>query len=171
MEIYKEIDGFGGKYLISNYGRVKSLYDYRGTKERILKQYKGRGGYMFVRLYVGKNHNKQRYVNKDVHRLVASAFIENPQNLPQVNHKDENKQNNTVTNLEWCTEKYNANYGTRNDKLKKQVLQFDISGNFCKRYISVREAAKSVGGYAGNISSCCRHILKTAYGFVWRYEE
>ena len=109
-EIWKDIEGYEGEYQISNYGNVKSLNYLRTGKERILKPGKNRGGYYYVQLY--KNKAKNHYI----HRLVAQAFIKNPRNLPQVNHKDENKSNNRVDNLEWCMPIYNANYGTRNKR-------------------------------------------------------
>ena len=103
-EIWKDIQGYEGLYRVSNLGRVKSFHK---AKEHILSPGKDKDGYFQVQLY--KNGiNKMR----KVHRLVAQAFISNPNNLPQINHKDENKQNNNVDNLEWCTNEYNHNYGT-----------------------------------------------------------
>ena len=112
MEIWKDIPGYEGLYQVSNYGNVKSL-NYRGTKgkHKCLKQNTDKYGYKVVIL---ANHGK--YKSYKVHRLVASAFIENPNNYPQVNHLDENPANNNYLNLEWCTAKYNINYGTRNKR-------------------------------------------------------
>jgi hypothetical protein len=112
-EIWIDINGYEGLYLISNYGRVKSLNYLHHGIVKILKQ--GiRNGYSYVTLQ--KNGNiKKEYV----HRLVASAFIKNPLNYPEVNHKDEVKTHNCVENLEWCDKKYNCNYGTRNDRISK----------------------------------------------------
>ena len=115
-EIWKDIQNYEGSYQVSNYGRIKSL-NYRHTgKEQILKQSKNKGGYKYILL--GSNKKRKYYL---IHRLVAMTFISNPRNLPEINHKDENKTNNKVENLEWCTRKYNANYGTRNEKVKEKL--------------------------------------------------
>ena len=121
IEEWRDIKGYEGIYQVSNLGNVCSL-------DRVIKHYPkdyfqegkvlspalSRNGYPMVILV---NHNKRK--TRNVHRLVAEAFIPNPNNLPQVNHKDENKTNNCVDNLEWCTQKYNLNYGTRNIKISK----------------------------------------------------
>lgn len=167
MEIFRDIEGFEGKYLVSNKGRVKSLCN-RG-KEQILKQYKSKNGYMFVCLSTGTQKNKGRYKVVNVHRLVANAFIDNPEQLLYVNHKDEDKTNNCIENLEWCTAQYNSNYGTIKEKVCKKVFQYSPNGNLIEIYKSVSRAAEAVGGTPGNISSCCKGKLKMAYGFVWKY--
>ena len=113
-EIWKDIPNYEGLYQISNLGRVKS-FPRKGThtkKERILKFAKSNKNYLIAML---TKHNKRKA--KSVHRLVAEAFIPNPNNFPQVNHKDENRHNNCVDNLEWCTNHYNCNYGNRSVKL------------------------------------------------------
>ena len=118
-EIWKDIEGYEGLYEVSSYGRVRSLgqfvnHNYGGyayRKGRLLKPGLGSRGYLSVTL--SKNGIQKQYT---VHRLVAQAFIENPDNLPQVNHKDEDRTNNNVTNLEWCDAKYNVNYGNRLNK-------------------------------------------------------
>ena len=109
-EVWKDIAGYEGIYQISNYGKVKSL---KNNKTR--KLIEDRDGYLWVALY--KNKKQKIFF---VHRLVAKAFIENKTNKPQVNHKDENKKNNIVTNLEWVTAKENINYGTRTYKASKK---------------------------------------------------
>lgn len=121
IEEWKDIEGYEGVYQVSNFGNVRSCdrvikhspkdYFQKGGK---LKSALSKNGYPMVVLVV---HNKRKTIN--VHRLVAQAFIPNPDNLPQVNHKDEDKTNNNVANLEWCTHKYNVNYGTRNMKISK----------------------------------------------------
>ena len=114
---WKDIPGYEGLYQVSNIGEVKSLNYKRTGKSHLLKQAKDRDGYFKVILVKDKKHK-----NKSVHRLVAETFLDNPGNLPQVNHKDENPGNNLVTNLEWCTAKYNVNYGTRNERAGKAQL-------------------------------------------------
>ena len=119
-EIWKDIEGYEGLYKISNMGRVKSI---KFNKEKILFLQKDKYGYLRVGL-----RKMGKLKNYFVHRLVAEAFIPNPNNLPIVNHKDENKQNNCVENLEWCTVKYNNSYATalfqRKEKLKKKIVQY-----------------------------------------------
>ena len=118
MESWKDIEGYEGMYQISNEGRVKSLErqkeDGRFCRERLLKQTISDRGYCRVGLQKGK---KLKVVY--VHRLVAEAFIPNPDNLPQVNHKDESKLNNSAQNLEWCTAKDNNNYGTKTKRARE----------------------------------------------------
>lgn len=117
-EIWKDIEGYEGLYQISSIGRIKALSKKVGrgrqyqVAEKILKPQITPNGYL--RLHLNKDGKRKYY---SVHRLVAIAFIHNPNNYPQINHKDENKTNNNVINLEWCTPEYNANYGTRNDKI------------------------------------------------------
>jgi hypothetical protein len=118
-EIWKEIKDYEGLYQISNLGRVKSLekkVGFRKRKEKILKQHFDKDGY--VKVYLCKN-SKVKFLS--VHRLIAQAFIPNPDELPQINHKDENKANNKIENLEWCTCKYNINYGTRTKRQKETI--------------------------------------------------
>ena len=167
-EIWKDIKNYEGHYQVSNLSRVKSLnYNHTG-KEKILKLNKDKDGYLQVTLC--KNNIKKVY---KVHRLVAQAFIPNPNNLPQINHKDENKTNNNVDNLEWCDRKYNQNYGTRTErvaeKLSKPVLQYDLEGNFIKEWKSTRECGRN-GFCNQHIAACCRGELKTHKGFIWRYK-
>ena len=113
-QIWKDIPGYEGLYQVSNTGKVRSLiYAYSG-KTRVLKQATKDNGYKVI----GLNKNGKRKVYH-IHRLVAQAFIPNPLNLPQINHKDENPSNNTVWNLEWCTPKYNINYGNCRKKISE----------------------------------------------------
>lgn len=112
--VWKDIEGFEGLYQVSNDGKVRSLGNNKSRKTKILKQVTNNCGYKLVGLY--KNGKGKFYT---VHRLVAQAFISNPNNWPQVNHKNEVKDDNRVCNLEWCTQEYNCNYGTRNERQSK----------------------------------------------------
>lgn len=165
-EIWKDIENYEGLYQISNLGRVKSL---KFGKERIMKPIIGNKEYLFVVF-----HKDGKYKHHRIHRLVAQAFLSNPNNLPQVNHKDENKQNNSVFNLEWCDNKYNMNYGTRNERvaklLSKQVYQYDKNMNLIKIWESTQECARN--GFSGShISECCYGLRKHSNGFIWSYEK
>ena len=177
-EIWKDIDGFEGLYQISNYGRIKSLgrpgkgYGDKYTVDRIIKDIRCTNGYRSAFL----NKNGVRHVRL-VHRLVAMAFIENPNNLPQVNHKDEDITNNRADNLEWCTPKYNANYGSRNircyesnRKHFKPVYQLDIDcGMIIRWWDSIRSAANGLNICEEQIIRVCKGTNKTAGGFKWMY--
>ena len=166
-EIWRDIEGFGTCYQVSNLGRVKSL---KYGKERIMKAMKDEDGYLRVTLY--KDGKKKKY---GVHRLVATAFIPNPYNLPQVNHKDEVKTNNISYNLEFCSVKYNINYGSRTKrmvesktnypKFSKQVLCVETG----VIYPSTHQVQRELGFANSNISAACNGKQKTAYGFHWRY--
>lgn len=112
QEVWKDIKGYEGLYQVSNLGKVKRLGNNKQMREKTLKERKGKGGYLQV-LLCEKGAQKSKYV----HQLVAFAFIPNPNNYKEINHKDENKINNSVENLEWCNHKYNCNYGTRNKRL------------------------------------------------------
>ena len=119
QEIWKEIEGFNGIYYISNYGQVKSVDRINKQKHfipgRILKPKTDKDGYKIVNL-----RTESGRIDKKVHRLVAQAFIPNPFNYPVVNHKNENPGDNYYHNLEWCTIKYNNNYGTRNRRISEK---------------------------------------------------
>jgi hypothetical protein len=158
MEIWKDIIGYEGCYQVSNLGRVKSLI--RGI---ILKPLINLG---YACVYL---HNKCSKKNCLVHRLVAKAFIPNPNGYEQVNHKDENKANNMVENLEWCTSKYNANYGSRNKRCsEKRNLQVKCVETGVI-YPSITEAANAVQGSKSNISHCCRNNKHTYRGYHWKF--
>ena len=166
-EIWCPIKGYEGLYEVSDKGRVRSI---KFGKERILKPGRMTKGYLTVGLY--KNGEQKMYL---VHRLVAKTFIPNPDNLPEVNHKDEDKINNKVSNLEWCDRKYNQNYGTgiqrMAEKLSKSVLQFTKDGEFVKEWKSATDVKRNLGYSKGNISSCCTGKLKSAYNFIWKYKD
>lgn len=159
-EIFRDIEGYEGLYQVSNLGRVKSSNYHMTGKEKFLKPLKQQGGYFQVMLC-----KEGKYKHCYVHRLVASTFIENPYNLPQVNHKNEDKTNNSVDNLEWCTSKYNINFGTRTEKVSKQVKCIDTG----IVYPSTRYASRQTGVNQASISSCCNGKLKTAGKLHWEY--
>lgn len=175
-EEWRTIKGYEGMYEVSNEGRVRSLDRYAGKnyiKGKVLSMFKGTGGYTIVSLCInGKNKSFS------VHRLVAEAFIPNPHDYPQVNHKDENKNNNDMNNLEWCTAKYNSNYGTHNQRLKesskhrlKPVYQIDKDcGTIIMRWESIKEAAEAIKLSPTLIWLVCnKRGNKTAGGFCWEY--
>lgn len=176
-EIWKEVLGYEGLYEVSNYGKVRSKNRYVDCKKYkafkkgvLLKPRKDKGGYLTVYLSRGNKH-KQFFV----HRLVAMSFIENSNNLPFINHKDENKENNVVENIEWCDRMYNNNYGSRNLRAgiscRKRILQYDLRGNFIKSYNSVFQAKKENSKSSGtHISEACNGKRKSAYGYLWRYD-
>ena len=164
-EVWKPIEGYEDKYLISNTGKVKSLY-----RNIILKPKTDKDGYKEVSL-----HKNGKSKTKKIHRLVAYAFIPNPNNLLQVNHKDEIKANNNVSNLEWCTIKYNHNYGTIGErtgkKLRKRVFAFNMNLEFVSEYKTAIHAAKELGIAHGGITDCCNRKLRTFHKFIWRYSN
>ncbi len=177
MEEWRNIQGYDGLYKVSRHGEVKSVDreiirsdgKIKHFKSVVLKQFKNNNGYLLVVL--SKNGVEKQYL---VHRLVAEAFIPNPHNLPQVNHKDENKLNNCVDNLEWMDAKTNSNYGTgierRITKISKAVLQFTITGDYVAEYKSTREAQRKTGIDHGDIGKCCNGKQTTPGGFIWRYK-
>lgn len=164
-EIWKDIDGYEGLYQVSNVGRVRSL-----RRNIILKSKIERNGYERVRLSV--NNIPKDY---SVHRLVANAFIPNPNNYPIVNHKDENRTNNCVENLEWCTQEYNVNYGTgiakRVKSQSKKVLQFKPDGTFVKEWESTMDVQRNLGFCQSHIVQVCNGKRKIAYSYIWRYKK
>ena len=169
MEQWKAIDGYEGIYEVSDLGRIKSLNYKRTRKEKILKPRKHTCGYLMVSLYKDGKVEQPK-----IHRLVAEAFIPNPNNLDTVNHKDEVKTNNTVTNLEWMSIKDNNNYGTHNkrvgESLSKQVQMFDKStGELLATFPSTIEAWRVTGIHKSNISKCCLGKQKSAGGYIWKY--
>lgn len=174
MEVWRNIKGFEGRYQVSNLGRVKALNYHREGKERLLSAGKNTSGYLYVVLCKdGKAKTRL------VHRLVAEAFLPNPDNLPQVNHKDECKTNNVVSNLEYCDAAYNSNYGTRNERMgkgltnhpnrSKTVYQYTLDGSLVGSYPSVNEAGRRTGYSYGHISACCLGKRKHHRGYLWSY--
>ena len=181
MEEWRDIAGYEG-YQVSNLGRVRSLDRWIVDKNGLRKKRKGQiikllpipQGYY----YVGLSNGKKARVN----RLVAEAFIPNPDNLPCVNHKNENMKDNRVENLEWCSYSYNLTYGTIRERIRtktingknsKPVLQYDKQGKFIKEYPSINEVKRQLGYDAGTICKCCQNkeYFHTAYGYIWKYKK
>jgi hypothetical protein len=173
-EVWKEIKNFEGYYEISNLGNIRSLTrintNGRCLKGRLRKPYKGWDGHLRIRLSKGN-----KLTDCLVHRLVALAFIPNPNNLPQINHKDENPQNNCVDNLEWCTLLYNLKYGTREKRSAESrcipIIQYTKGGEFIERFSSIQLAEQKTGINHTHISDCAKHKRKTCGGYVWQYEN
>ena len=184
-EIWKDIEGYKGKYQVSNRGNVKSLNYRRTGKERILKPDDNGHGYLHVQLW--KDGKVKRYL---VHRLVACAFIPNPNNLPQVNHLSEDKTDNSLENLEWVTCSENINHGTHNkkvseklrgrkqteehikkrtEKLGKPVIAIDKRTGLILEFVSSREAERETGIPHGSIIKCCKGKMNSCGGFYWMY--
>ena len=175
VEIWKDIEGFEGFYQISNLGRVKSLEriidrpisgKIKYTEKILNVQLNKKRNYVYIQLY--KNGYSRRYI---VHRLVAEAFIPNPNNLPQVNHKDENSLNNCVDNLEWCTAKYNLTYGTRIERIAKKNYVPVIAYNDHEEFLfsSQTDGAKQLNVLQSNIAHCLKNNRYTCGGYHWKY--
>lgn len=178
IEEWRPVVGYEGFYEVSNLGRIKSLERFTSNniriREHIQKQQISKGGYMYVPL-----RKDGVRTNKRVHRLVAVAFIPNPEGKPQVNHIDEDKLNNSASNLEWVDGTTNINHGTAIERahrvdcspLTRAVLQLTPEGKVVAEYPSQSKAAAAVGTTAGNISNCCKGRAKTVRGYVWKYKE
>lgn len=188
-EVWQDIEGYKGLYQVSNLGRVKSLGNNRNRKEKILKSAKNNKGYLIVGL--SKENKKKIFL---LHRLVAQVFIPNPNNYPIVNHKNETPTDCRVENLEWCTQKYNVNYGSRNEKASKAlkgklkgkkkskehiekvakaisipIVQLTKNDEYIATYQSATQVGRDLGFNNSNIIQCCKGKLKTAYKFKWQY--
>ena len=181
QEIWKDIEGYENLYAVSNLGRVKSLTRFvknnvnggqRQVQERVLIPTVHKQGYLYVYLW---KDNKQD--TRKVHRLVAEAFISNPENKPEVNHQDEIKTNNRVDNLQWFTSQENMTYGTMNSinrrkssKLNKKIIQKDLNDNEIDRFNSIREAARQLNLDPSAIGRVCRGKQDTHGGFKFEYQ-
>lgn len=187
LEEWRPVVGYEGLYEVSSFGRIKRLEHmillkngHRKIKEIIMSPSNNSRGYQHVNL--SKNKIKQTNL---LHRLVAEAFIPNPDNLPCINHKDENKLNNFVfvnpdgsvdlekSNLEWCTYQYNNTYGNRlkksTNKRSKPVLQYTLDGEFVREWPSASEAGRN--GYKQQaIVKCCNNTLKKHHGYIFKYK-
>lgn len=193
-EIWKPVAGYEGLYEVSNFGNVKSL-NYRNWKTvKILTPKINNEGYLWVELR--KNGDPRCFL---VHRLVASAFICNPMNYPIINHKDENPQNNIVTNLEWCDYTYNALYsinrrktgasvskskgrrkafkkgsgktGRINQRNNVPVFRVDDRGVKSQMFENIYVVSKKFGYRSSSIKECCLGKRKTAYGYRWCFAK
>lgn len=180
-EIWKDIKNYENKYKVSNYGKIKN-----SKTNKILKPSLNTYGYPIVTLCKDGTTS-----TKTIHRLVAESFIDNSNNLPQVNHIDGNKQNNFITNLEWVTISQNIihsykkglrNYpiGNKNNRYgklgrkhnkSKAVIQYDKNLNIIAKYGSEREAERITGIRQSSIGCCCRNTQKTAGGYIWKFER
>ena len=178
-EIWKDIPNFENLYQISNYGRLKSFR--RNKNGIILKNTNKKGGYFSIILY-----NKNCNLHIRIHRLVAQAFVPNPNNLPQVNHIDGNKQNNYYKNLEWCTSKQNFEHSKKlglweyNHPYKcKKICQYDLQGNFICEYENGEDAHRKTGVCSRNILRVANKepfnnkgsVRKQAGGYIWRFKD
>ena len=195
-EEWRDVVGYEGLYMVSDYGRVKALErthpsvrgGYYTRKEKIMKVYDNGNGYLYTRFSLnGVTHFS-------VHRLVAMTFIENNECYNEINHKDENKGNNCVYNLEWCSRIYNANYGTRKERerltkikndsdrktietrnrlglygAEKPVVCFSVSGVMVAQYRSVSTASRETGINIGHICECCKGTRNIAGNLIWKY--
>lgn len=163
-EIWKDVKEYEELYQVSNLGRVK-----RVKTGRILKGIKDRGGYLLVGLY------KNNIVSKKlIHRLVAQAFIPNSENKPQVNHMDENKTNNRVSNIEWTTAKENSNHGTRNERSSKTksipIIATNIKTGDSTEFYGTNECARQLGLNHSNITHVLKGRLKQTGGYTFKYK-
>lgn len=182
-EIWKDVVGYEGLYQVSNLGRIKrlpSVVKNRYIKGGLLKPRKHNSGYLSV--YLCKNGVCEQWL---LHRIVAMAFIPNPKNLPQINHKDSNRRNTFASNLEWCTQSYNIKYAYDHNHKKekmqwykgakcisaKPVRSYSKSGEFVKEYGCIQDAVNETGILNSSISNCLKGRSKTAGGLIWKYKK
>ena len=181
-EHWKPVPEYEGLYEVSNSGQVRSVYRYK----TILKPMISNAGYERVDLF--KDRKRKQF---SVHRLVALAFIENPEGKPFVNHKDENKLNNEASNLEWVTHSENCNYGTaiarrithrdysktrintvhQIEVCSKPIAQYSLDGKFIRTWKSTSECCREMGWTISNVSRAAKGKNKTAYGFIFHQIE
>ena len=175
-EKWKTIEGYPN-YQVSSLGRVKSLNYRRTKKEKILKLIKNRNGYLQVNLCKGKKKK-----NMYIHRLVASAFVQNNSIFnTEINHIDECKTNNCASNIEWSTREHNVNFGTRNERARIAISKANTNNPKRSKavlcietnqiYPSINEVSRRLGFSKGNVSSCCRGEINTCGGYHWKYVE
>lgn len=169
IEEWRDVVGYKNRYQVSNLGKVRSMPIQSKTnyfKGDVLKTSIDSNGYINVSL------SRKTY---KVHRLVAEAFIENPNNYPCVNHIDEDKTNNRIDNLEWCTYKQNNNHGTRNIRISENngrtIIQCNMNGDEIKRWKSIADAARYYGVKRWTICGCLNGRQHTSCGYKWRYSD
>ena len=170
-ENWLPVVGYEGRYYVSNLGRVKNAYGKILRDDTRLKT-----GYKYVVLRDGK-----KGFHANIHRLVAMAFIPNPNNLPIINHKNENRSDNRVCNLEWCSQSYNLRVSTKIQEKFRAIVQKNKLGEIVGKYASIHEAARAIGkpNSATAICKCARvragikngYPDMTVYGFIWEYER
>ena len=168
-EVWKDVKGYEGLYQVSNLGRVK-----RATTGKVLKACKITGGYLGVTLYKNSIVSSTK-----IHRLVAQAFIPNNENKPQVNHIDEDKTNNVVSNLEWVTAKENSNHGTRNERIGKvisksksiPIIAINIKTGEFQEFYGSRECARQLGLHQSTITRVLQGRYKQTGGYTFEYAE
>lgn len=165
MTLWRDVKGYEGFYKVSNSGEILALkrpHCYRKT--HLMSQCDDGRGYKIVCLCKNGTHKTER-----VHRLVAIAFIPNPNGFNEINHIDENKSNNFADNLEWCNRKYNINYGSRTHKTSTRIAMYSSDMNHINTYSSIRDACRENGlKCPGNISNVLKGKAKTAYGYIWK---
>lgn len=189
MEIWKEakyltkegkIIDWSGLYEISSKGNIRSIDRDIVYADGRVRHYNGKTLLPTINRHGYKVVNIQNKVYP-IHRILASTFIPNPENLPEINHKDEIRHNSVLENIEWCSHKYNNAYGTKGKRHSKKmkgntsacrsVIQETKEGVFIAEYSSLKEAGKQFGKSHSNISLCCSGKQKTAYGYIWKYKE
>jgi hypothetical protein len=168
-EEFRDVEEYKGLYQVSNYGRVKRLSKmvntsiknskFRCLKEKILKSLNNGKNYLSVTLV---KENNVKYCK--VHRLVAQAFLKKDDFKDFINHKDYNRENNRVDNLEWCTSQYNNEYSHN-----KHIYQKDLNNKIIKKWESIIKASKALRINSNNITTCCKGRRKTAGGYMWEY--
>ena len=178
-EVWKDVVGFEGIYQISNNGKLRSLDRIVVAKAGWVKREKGmdiktntiqNSGYVKVDL-----HKNGKAYGKLLHRLVAEAFIENPRNYPQINHKDQNKLNNSADNLEWCTQMYNNHYGDCMERgaetQRRKFYQKDLDGNVVKIWSGFKKMQRETGYQRKTVYLCCIGKRDSYMGYKWEYAD
>jgi hypothetical protein len=171
-ERWKDIDGYVGMYQISNYGRIKTFCNKKindnSDSAHILKSFKDNDGYFIIDLCLkDKSSNYDRYL---IHRLVAQAFLPNPENKKQVKHKNKVRTDNRAINLEWSSGSMKGRFGKDNHRSKK-ILQYDLKGNLIKEWESITQINKEFGFSVQNIRFVCRGEQEKCNGYIWRYKK